>query len=60
MSKIIMGCMSWGAWGKNQSIKEQADLIQFCVENGNNTFDHADLYGDYTTEAEFGNAFLEN
>ncbi|MDB4181257.1 aldo/keto reductase [Polaribacter sp.] len=60
MSKIIMGCMSWGAWGKKQSIKEQADLIQFCVENGNTTFDHADLYGDYTTEAEFGNAFLEN
>ena len=27
--------MSWGAWGKKQSIKEQADLIQFCVENGN-------------------------
>lgn len=60
MSKIIMGCMSWGAWGKKQSIKEQAALIQFCVENGNTTFDHADLYGDYTTESEFGNAFLES
>ena len=60
MSKIIMGCMSWGAWGKKQSIQEQAALIQFCVENGNTTFDHADLYGDYTTESEFGNAFLES
>lgn len=60
MSKMIMGCMSWGIWGKKQSIKEQADLIQFCTENGNTTFDHADLYGDYTTETEFGKAFLES
>lgn len=52
--------MSWGAWGKRLSLKEQADMIQFCVENGNTTFDHADIYGDYTTEAEFGNAFIES
>jgi predicted oxidoreductase len=54
--KIIIGCMSWGAWGKQLSQKEQAALIQFCIENGNTTFDHADIYGDYTTEAEFGSA----
>jgi predicted oxidoreductase len=52
--------MSWGAWGKKLSTKEQAEMIQFCAENGNNTFDHADLYGDYTTEAEFGKALVEN
>lgn len=52
--------MSWGKWGKNFSTKAQTDMIQFCVENGNTTFDHADLYGDYTTEAEFGRAFLES
>ena len=59
-SKIIIGCMSWGKWGKQFSTKEQSDLIQFCVENGNSTFDHADIYGDYTTEAEFGKAFKES
>jgi predicted oxidoreductase len=59
-SKIIIGCMSWGKWGKQFSTKAQADLIRFCVENGNSTFDHADIYGDYTTEAEFGKAFLES
>ena len=32
-------------------------MIEFCVENENTLFDHADLYGDYTTEAEFGVAF---
>ena len=57
-SKIIIGCMSWGKWGKQFSIKEQVDLIQFCVENRNTTFDHADIYGDYTTEAEFGKALI--
>jgi len=55
-SKIIIGCMSWGKGGKLLSTKEQSDLINFCVENGYNTFDHADIYGDYTTEAEFGRA----
>lgn len=55
-SKIVIGCMSWGKWGKQFSIQEQIDLIDFCIDNGNTTFDHADLYGDYTTEAEFGNA----
>ena len=56
-SKIIIGCMSWGKWGKQFSTKEATEMIQFCVANGNITFDHADLYGDYTTEAEFGLAF---
>lgn len=49
--------MSWGKWGKQFSTKEATEMIQFCVANGNTTFDHADLYGDYTTEAEFGAAF---
>lgn len=59
-SKIIIGCMSWGNWGKQLSSKEQAEMISFCVENGNITFDHADIYGDYTTEADFGKALKEN
>jgi predicted oxidoreductase len=59
-SKIIIGCMSWGKGGKLLSTKEQADLIQFCVENGHDTFDHADIYGDYTTEAEFGSSLKES
>ncbi len=52
--------MSWGKWGKQFSIKEQIDMIQFCIENGNTTFDHADIYGDYSTEAEFGNSFIRS
>ena len=52
--------MSWGNWGKQLSTKEQAEMIQFCVENGNTTFDHADIYGDYTTEADFGKALIKS
>lgn len=59
-SKIIIGCMSWGKWGKQFSTKEASELIEFCVSEGNTTFDHADIYGDYTTEAEFGKALSES
>ena len=60
LSDIIIGCMSWGVWGKNFSTKEMTDLIHFCVEEGNITFDHADIYGGYTTEAAFGKAFAHS
>ena len=48
--------MSWGSWGKQFSAKQMEDLIQYCLSLGITTFDHADIYGGYTTEAEFGNA----
>ena len=51
--------MSWGNWGKKLATKEQSELIQFCIENGNTTFDHADIYGDYTTETDFGKAWKQ-
>jgi len=52
--------MTWGNWGKQLSSKEQVEMIQFCAENGNTTFDHADIYGDYTTESDFGKALIES
>jgi predicted oxidoreductase len=33
------------------------ELMNHCLETGITTFDHADIYGGYTTEAAFGNAF---
>jgi predicted oxidoreductase len=35
-------------------------MINICVENKISTFDHADIYGGYTTEAQFGKAFTES
>ena len=57
LSDIIIGCMSWGIWGKDFSTKEMDELIHSCIDQGNTTFDHADIYGGYTTEAAFGKAF---
>lgn len=52
--------MNWGVWDKNLSTAEMANLIHVCLENKITTFDHADIYGGYTTEAEFGKAFTQS
>lgn len=57
-SRLIAGTMTWGSWGKKLSKKDMEALIKFCVSNHITTFDHADIYGAYTTEAEFGNALM--
>jgi len=59
-SKIIAGCMSWGAWGRQFSTQEMISQINITLESGITTFDHADIYGEYTTEYEFGKAFLKS
>ena len=59
-SKIIAGCMSWGAWGKQFSTQEMITQINITLASGITTFDHADIYGDYTTENEFGHAFSKS
>ena len=53
-SRIIIGTMKWGSWGKQLSTSEMQQLIEGSIAVGLTTFDHADIYGDYTTEAEFG------
>jgi len=59
-STIIAGCMSWGDWGKQLSTEEMIAQIEITLETGISTFDHADIYGDYTTEAQFGKAFKQS
>ena len=56
-SRIIAGTMSWGSWGKKLNENEIADLIANFCQAGITAFDHADIYGGYTTELEFGKAF---
>ena len=60
MNKIIAGTMTWGDWGRKFTPQETAALITQCIENGLYTFDHADIYGGYTTEADFGYGFKES
>ena len=60
ISPIIAGVMNWGVWDKNLNTKEFAHLINLFIENGITTFDHADIYGGYTTEEAFGKALTES
>ncbi len=59
-SKIIAGVMKWGIWGAQLNTSEMAKLIESCLDLGVTTFDHADIYGGHTTEAEWGNAFQQS
>lgn len=59
-SRIVAGCMNWGTWGANLSIDETKKLIEDCISIGVTTFDHADIYGHYTTEELFGSAIKGN
>ncbi len=56
-SRVISGCMTWGSWGKKLSTDDMIDFMNHCLEQGLTTFDHADIYGDYGTEEDFGKAF---
>ena len=58
-SRIIQGCMTWGKWGKQLSANQMIDLMNHCLDQGITTFDHADIYGDYSTEEDFGYAFAK-
>ncbi len=56
-SPLIVGTMRWGTWGANHSEKQVQHLLETAFAEGLTTFDHADIYGDYTGEKLFGNAF---
>lgn len=55
LSPVIAGCMKWGQWGEKFNTAQYEQLIRDCLQAGITTFDHADIYGSYTTEEEFGN-----
>ncbi|WP_394748285.1 aldo/keto reductase [Spongiimicrobium salis] len=59
-SRIIAGTMTWGSWGKQLPKKEMIGLMNHCLDLDISTFDHADIYGGYTTEADFGAAFADS
>jgi len=58
--KPIVGCMRWGVWGENFTTNQYEQIIHQCLEIGLDIFDHADIYGHYTTEADFGHALKGN
>ena len=58
--KPIVGCMRWGVWGEKFTTSQYEQIINQCLAIGLDIFDHADIYGHYTTEADFGHALKGN
>jgi len=56
MSDIVVGTMRWGIWDAKFTTAQYEAIIDKSMSLGMSTFDHADIYGDHTTEAEFGAA----
>jgi predicted oxidoreductase len=56
-SNIIAGTMNWGAWGSKLSTFAMQERIETYLSENIITFDHADIYGGYTTETDFGKAW---
>ncbi len=54
VSRLVLGAWRLADW--QQSSSETLAFIQQCLEWGITTFDHADIYGNYTCEALFGTA----
>ena len=60
LSPIVAGVMNWGVWDKNLNAQEMTTLIHAFLAQNITSFDHADIYGGYTTEASFGKAFSQS
>lgn len=56
LSRIVAGTMTWGEWGADYSAGRMEAMIQHCLNLGITSFDHADIYGHYSTEETFGQA----
>lgn len=53
VSEAIYGFWRWEDLG-SQTTTKMEEIINLCLELGINTFDHADIYGDFTIEEHFG------
>ena len=59
LSRIVAGTMTWGEWGADYSAGRMAEMMSHCLDRGITTFDHADIYGHYSTEETFGRALTQ-
>jgi predicted oxidoreductase len=54
LSRVIAGMWRLGEW--NMSVEQRIAFIEDCIAMGVTSFDHADIYGDYSVESLFGEA----
>jgi predicted oxidoreductase len=57
-SRLALGLWRLASWRLSDA--EILDLVPACLDLGITTFDHADIYGDYTCEALFGKALAQS
>jgi predicted oxidoreductase len=54
--KVSPAIYGFYRWGKEENTPVSMErIVHLCLELGINTFDHADIYGDYECEELFGN-----
>ncbi len=53
VSPAVYGFYRWNDL-ENDLPKTMEEIFNLCISLGINTFDHADIYGNYTCEEEFG------
>lgn len=54
LSRIVAGMWRIGDWG--MTIEQRVAFIEQCLALGVTSFDHADIYGNYSAEGLFGEA----
>jgi len=54
LSRIVHGMWRLNDWGYSK--EEVVEFIEQCLDLGVTSFDHADIYGNYTVEEQFGQA----
>ena len=54
LSRVIAGMWRLGEW--DMSVQQRIDFIEECIALGVTSFDHADIYGNYSVEGLFGEA----
>ncbi|PKA16576.1 aldo/keto reductase [Leptospira haakeii] len=55
-SRLVYGCWRLHTDPKGSGADRILEKIEVCLESGIDTFDHADLYGEYGNEEKFGAA----
>jgi predicted oxidoreductase len=54
LSRVIAGMWRMGEW--DMSVQQRIAFIEECLALGVSSFDHADIYGNYSVEGLFGEA----
>jgi len=54
LSRVVAGMWRMVEW--NMTVEQRVAFIEGCLAMGVTSFDHADIYGDYGVEGQFGEA----